>query len=343
MPIPTLEVRRVRPPGERSDPMAAEIRAGLSASPRSIPCKYFYDDRGSALFEEITRLPEYYQTRTEEKILEGIAQQVIDRIKPQELMELGSGAGRKIRLMLDALTRGDRPTRCLLFDINERYLRESVRRLKAEYPQADVRGMLGDFTVDLEAVGAVPGRLVVFFAGTIGNLHPEEVGPFLRSVTSMLGPGGGFLLGVDLEKDVSRLEAAYNDAAGVTAAFNRNVLQVLNDRLGADFDLAAFEHVAFYDRERAWIDVRLRALRASRVRIPGARLALSFEQGDEVHTEISCKYTRSSLTSLVEGTGLRIIDWFTDPEELFALALLERTGEDEPAEVAEGAETAENG
>lgn len=187
--------------------------------------------------------------------------------------------------------------------------------------------MLGDFTRDLPAVGAVPGRLAVFFAGTIGNLHPTEVRPFLRSVASTLESGGGFLLGVDLVKDVTRLEAAYNDSAGVTAAFNRNVLQVLNDQLGADFDPNAFRHVAFYDVEHAWIEMRLRAEHACEVHIPGARLSLSLARGEEIHTELSCKYTRSSLTDRLEGTGLRIVDWFTDPDELFALALLERTAQ----------------
>jgi L-histidine N-alpha-methyltransferase len=307
--------------------MAGEIRASLGRRPRSIPCKYFYDDRGSALFEEITRLPEYYQTRTEEKILEGIASTVIDRMAPRELMELGSGVGRKIRLLLDAAIRQRPDVRCLLFDINESYLRESVRRLQAEYMGAEVQGLLGDFTRDLPGVGAVPGRLAVFFAGTIGNLHPTEVRPFLRSVASTLEPGGGCLLGVDLVKDVTRLEAAYNDSAGVTAAFNRNVLQVLNDQLGADFDPNAFRHVAFYDVEHAWIEMRLRAEHACEVHIPGARLSLSLARGEEIHTELSCKYTRASLTDRLEGTGLRIVDWFTDPEELFALALLERTAQ----------------
>lgn len=327
MTTPTLpyppEVRRLEPVGPRARSMAGEIRASLASRPRSIPCKYFYDDRGSALFEEITRLPEYYQTRTEEKILEGIAATVIERTRPRELMELGSGVGRKIRLLLDAATR-KRNVRCVLVDINESYLRESVRRLQAEYPAAEVQGMLGDFTRDLPMVGAVPGRLALFFAGTIGNLHPTEVGPFLRSVASTLEPGGGFLLGVDLVKDVARLEAAYNDAAGVTAAFNRNVLQVLNDQLGADFDLDAFRHVAFYDRENAWIEMRLRAERRCDVHIRGARLSLRLERGEEIHTELSCKYTRASLTSRLLGTGLRVADWFTDAEELFALALLER-------------------
>jgi L-histidine N-alpha-methyltransferase len=168
---------------------------------------------------------------------------------------------------------------------------------------------------------------MLFFAGTVGNLHPEEVPAFFARAARVLGRGDRFLVGVDLVKDRARLEAAYNDAAGVTALFNRNVLQVLNDRLGADFDLSAFAHVAFWDEANAWIEMRLRALRPSRVRIPAAGLTLRFERGDEIRTELSCKYTRQSLEARLEGTGLRLERWFTDPEPLFALALLRRAGE----------------
>jgi L-histidine N-alpha-methyltransferase len=306
--------------------MAAEVRAGLLARPLpSLPSKYFYDDRGSNLFEDITRLPEYYQTRTEEALLETIADEVIATANPRELVELGSGVGRKIRLLLDAMERAGRLERCLLFDINERMLEESVARLEADYPGLVARGLLGDFTRDLSVLGPGGDRLVLFLAGTIGNLHPDDVPGFLASVARQMLPGDGLLVGLDLVKDEARLHAAYNDSAGVTAEFNRNILQVINERLGADFDPRAFEHVAFYDREHQWIEMRLRALRAMRVTIPGADLVLDYRRGDEIRTEISAKYTRESFAARLPGFGLRVREFFTDPESLFALALLERT------------------
>ncbi|MBI4542816.1 MAG: L-histidine N(alpha)-methyltransferase, partial [Gemmatimonadetes bacterium] len=194
------------------------------------------------------------------------------------------------------------------------------------YPTLDVRGVVGDFTDDLGALGPGGGRLVAFFAGTIGNLHPGDVPRFLGRVSRQLDEGDGFLVGLDLVKGVERLEAAYNDAAGVTAEFNRNILRHVNAELDADFDPARFEHVAFYDRERAWIEMRLRATRASRVRIPGAGLELCFDSGDEIRTEISCKYTRASFAARLPGTGLALDAWYTDPDHLFALALLRRGG-----------------
>jgi L-histidine N-alpha-methyltransferase len=306
--------------------MAAEVRAALAGTPPSLPSKYFYDDRGSRLFQEITRLPEYYQTRTEETILEAVTDEVAARVGARELVELGSGSGRKIRLLLDAMARTKRLESCVLFDINERDLEQSVRALGRDYPQARVRGVVGDFTRGFDGIGPAAGRIVAFFGGTIGNLHPDDVPPFLRRVAALLGEGDGFLLGVDLVKDKRVLEAAYNDAAGVTARFNRNILQVMNDRLGADFQPDSFDHVAFYDERNAWIEMRLRARRPQHVRIPDAGLDLSFAAGDEIRTEISCKYTRESVEERLGGTGLRMDRWFTDEDDRFALALLRRGG-----------------
>lgn len=312
----------------RTARMAQEVRAGLTAPRPWLPSKYFYDDRGSRLFEAITALPEYYQTRTEERLLETVAADVIARTRPVELVELGSGAGRKIGLLLEAMLRARRPARCRLFDINALYLTESVRRLAGRFPDVDVRGVVGDFTEDLSALGPGGGRLAVLFAGTIGNLHPDDVPAFLGRVSAQLEPGDGFLVGVDLVKDVARLEAAYNDAAGVTAEFNRNILRHVNAALGADFDPDAFAHVAFYDRDCAWIEMRLAVTRVSHVRIPAAGLVLDFAPGDEIRTEISCKYTCQSFAALLPGTGLAIESWYTDPERLFALALLRRAPEE---------------
>ena len=321
----TVTLQRARVGRDERAEMAAEVREGMLGSrPPSIPSKFFYDDRGSALFEEITRLPEYYQTRTEEKILESIAGEVVARVRPSELVELGSGASRKVRILLDAMAAARRLGGCVLFDINEADVRSSASLLAEAYPGVEIRGIVGDFTADLGPLGSGGGRLLAFLGSTIGNLHPREVPPFLRRVASVLEPGDGFLLGLDLVKDVDRLEAAYDDAAGVTARFNRNILLALNDRLEADFDPAAFDHVSFYDRENAWIEMRLRANRAMRVRVPTAGLDMRFEPGDEIRTEISCKYTRTSLEGMLAGTCLRLDAWYTDPEELFAVALLAR-------------------
>jgi L-histidine N-alpha-methyltransferase len=319
-------VETTRGSDEQVAGMAEEIRRSLLATPRRLPSKYFYDDRGSELFEEITAQPEYYLTRTEERLLARIADEVVARVRPRELLELGSGAGRKIRLLLAAMARAGLLRGCILLDINARFLSDSSRALARDFPGLAVRGVVGDFLGDLDLLGPGGDRLAVFFASTIGNLHPTEVPPFLARVAGHLAPGDAFLVGVDLVKDVARLEAAYNDRAGVTAEFNRNILRVLNDRLGADFDPGAFGHVAVYDRAHAWIEMRLRSLRLQRVRIPAARLDLKLEAGEEIRTEISCKYTRASFAARLAGTGLGLEHWYTDPEHLFALALLAREG-----------------
>ena len=306
--------------------MAAEVRAGLSAQPLPwLPCKYFYDDRGSALFEKITSLPEYYQTRTEEGILERVAGEIMAATRPVELCELGSGVGRKVRLLLDAGLALGTLERCVLMDINATVLAESVRNLEGDYPGLRVRGVAGDFQGDLEALGPGGRRLALFLAGTIGNLHPDrEVPGFLSALARQLFPGDAFLVGLDLVKDEGRLHAAYNDAAGVTAEFNRNILRVVNAALDADFDPDAYDHVAFYDRERAWVEMRLRARHDQLVRVPGADLELTLRRGQEIRTELSCKYTRSSFEARLARTGLQLESWLSDAESLFALALLRR-------------------
>jgi L-histidine N-alpha-methyltransferase len=307
--------------------MAAEVRAGLSAQPLPwLPSKYFYDDRGSALFEQITRLPEYYQTRTELGILERVAGEVVAATRPIELCELGSGVGRKVRLLLDAGSHLGTLERCVLLDINATVLAESVRSLGRDYPGLLVRGVVGDFQSGLDGLGPGGGRLALFLAGTIGNLHPDrEVPGFLHAVARQLAPGDALLVGLDLVKDEERLHAAYNDSAGVTAEFNRNILRVVNAALGADFDPGAYDHVAFYDRDRARIEMRLRARRDQRVRVPGAHLELTLRRGDEIRTELSCKYTRKTFEARLARTGLRLESWLTDAEPSFALALLRRT------------------
>jgi L-histidine N-alpha-methyltransferase len=302
--------------------MAAEVRHGLGGFPASLPSKYFYDQAGMRLFEQITELPEYYLTRTEWSILTREADAIVDRVRPHELVEIGSGTSPKLRLLLDAMARRRLLQRCVLLDINPRALRASAAALDARYPGLQTRVVVADFQAGFDGLGPGGGRLLCFLGSTIGNLAPDEVPAFLGRLRSHLQEGDALLLGVDLVKDTARLEAAYNDAAGVTARFNLNLLRVMNRRLGAGFDVDAFEHVAFYDEQRAWIEMRVRALRATRASIPGVGLDLTLERGDELRTEISCKFTRASLEARLPAAGLCLDAWLHDPDEQFALALL---------------------
>jgi L-histidine N-alpha-methyltransferase len=317
-----IEIVRLR--GGALDPVAEReaVWQDLIAPLPKIDSKYFYDDCGSRLFEDITRLPEYYQTRTEEALLEAVADDVVDLTGPGELVELGSGVGRKIRLLLDAMQRRRLLSGCVLLDVNETFLTFSVERLAAAYPDLAVQGVVGDFMHDLDLIGSGSDRLFVFFAGTIGNLHPERLPVFLGSVRAALGDGDAFLVGLDLIKDTKRLEDAYNDRAGVTAEFNRNILRVLNRRFGTDFEVDAFEHVAFYDPEQEWIEMRLRANRLTSVSMDAFSQPIRFEAGEVIRTEISRKFTRLSFVEALYGTGLELWRWWTDPNELFALALV---------------------
>jgi L-histidine Nalpha-methyltransferase len=322
-PVAHARIVRLHPAGDERAAMAAEVRAALSERPLPrIPCKYFYDERGSALFDEITRLPEYYLTRTEDRILKAVVPSVVKALKPRELFEVGSGTGTKIRLFLDAMSKAGVLERCVLLDISAETLQASAEALTRGYPGLEVTGLVGDFTQDLARVPRGRERLGLFLGSTIGNLTPDEWPEFLAGLGQTLVPGEAFLVGLDLVKDPAVLHAAYNDAAGVTAAFNKNVLLVLNDRLGADFDPDAFEHVAFFDRERSWIEMRLRARRAMRVRVPGADVTLDLPAGGEIHTEVSCKTTRPAFEAVLGRTGLVLERWFTDAEGWFAVALL---------------------
>ena len=320
-----VKVVSPRRPVQDLDQARAEIWRELRAAPPRVDSKYFYDDRGSHLFEDITRLPEYYQTRTEEALLESIADDIVGLTGPRELVELGSGAGRKIHLLLDAMQRRGTLDRCVLLDVNEAFLSASAQRLAADYRGLEVQGVAGDFFHDLDAVGAGRDRLFLFLAGTIGNIDPNRLPMFLAQVRRVLGHDDTFLVGLDLVKDTRILEAAYNDGAGVTAEFNRNILRVLNRRFGTDFEVDAFEHVAFYDADREWIEMRLRALRPTSVSLDGVTEKIRFDSGDEIRTEISCKYTRLSFVEALFGTGLELWRWWTDPDEKFALALVRPT------------------
>jgi L-histidine N-alpha-methyltransferase len=302
--------------------MAHDIRLGLTAKPKELPPKYFYDERGSQLFERITELPEYYPTRAEREILgERSAEIVAAAGRPGTLVELGSGSAAKTRHLLDAM----RDAGCLAtyvpVDISEEITREAAESLVAEYPGLAVRGLVCDFERDLERIPDGGRRLVAFLGGTIGNLYPDARRDFLTRIAALLEPGDRILLGTDLVKEPGRLEAAYDDSEGVTAEFNKNVLQVLNRELGGDFDLDRFEHVARYDADAARMDIRLRSLADQAVRLDGLDLTVRFAAGEEMRTEISAKFTRERLEGVYREAGLRPDGWFTDAAGDYALSL----------------------
>lgn len=299
-----------------------EIREGLLRTPREISPKYFYDDHGSELFERICELPEYYQTRTERALLARIADRVVERTCASELVELGSGAATKTRLLLDAMRRHGSLTRFVPFDFSEGMVRRVAAELVREYPGLRVHAVVGDF---MQQLGELPpadhGRLVIFLGGTIGNFRHAEAVDFLRTLAARMRSGDFFLLGIDLVKDTARLVAAYDDAAGVTARFNKNALRVLNRMLDGDFDPQAFQHRALYDTRHDWIEMRLVSLQKQRVHLRALDLALELERGEEILTEISAKYDQARVRALLAGSGFDLVEWFTDAEALFALGL----------------------
>ncbi|HZN13247.1 MAG TPA: L-histidine N(alpha)-methyltransferase [Acidimicrobiales bacterium] len=294
-----------------------DVRVGLTSEPKEFPPKWFYDQRGSELFDEITRLPEYYPTRCERAILAAEADAIATASGADTLIELGSGTSEKTRLLLDT----GRFRRYVPFDVSEETLRASCEALRVEYPGIEVAGVVGDFDNDLDRLPPGGRRLVAFLGGTIGNFKPAERKQFLADVASGLVPADAFLLGTDLVKDVRRLEAAYNDSAGVTAAFNKNVLAVINRELHADFDLDAFEHRAFFDRDNEWIEMRLRSARAQSVHVAALDLTVAFAAGEEMRTEISAKFRRERVETELAGAGLHLTEWWTDPAGDFALSL----------------------
>ena len=301
--------------------LAVDARMGLSAPFKELPPKYFYDERGSILFEEITRLPEYYATRAERAILERHGEEIVAAAEPSTLMELGSGSAAKTRRLLDAMRDASSLEAYVPVDISEEITRHTAGQLVEEYPGLRVHGVVCDYETHLERVPREPGGLIAFLGGTIGNFQPQVRRSFLARIASLMYPEDRFLLGTDLVKDRDRLEAAYNDSAGMTAEFNKNVLQVLNRELGADFDPAAFAHLAFWDELNSWIDIRLRSLARQTVTIPTLGMQVEFAAGEEMRTEISAKFTREQLEAVYHEVGLEIVDWWTDPDGLFALSL----------------------
>ena len=313
------------PRDERS--LAKDVLDGLTRPFKELPPKHAFDARGGELFDRITELPEYYPTRAERAILEGGASDAVAALGAAEIVELGSGTATKTRLLLRALHDAGTLRRYVPIDVTENLVCSTAVELVDELPGLFVHGIVGDFERDL---GHVPApldgpRVVAFLGGTIGNFMPRSRRRFLRALARLLRPSvDQLLLGTDLVKDVGTLEAAYNDTAGVTAEFNRNVLRVINRKLDADFDVDAFEHVAFYDREREWIEMRLRAQRRMDVRVAALDLDLAFAAREEMRTEISAKFTPERLRGDLAAAGLVPTQLLTDPDGLYALSLSER-------------------
>jgi L-histidine Nalpha-methyltransferase len=319
-------VRSYLGPGDERS-LADDVLDGLTRPFKEIQPKHFYDARGGDLYDRITELPEYYPARTEAVILETRAAEALAELGAAELVELGSGTATKTRILLRALHDAGTLRRYVPIDVTEGLVRSTAEALVDELPGLAVHGIVGDFERHLRHVPPpLSGpRVVLFLGGTIGNFPAGSRRRLLRRIARLLRPGEDrLLLGTDLVKDVATLEAAYNDAEGVTAEFNRNVLRVMNRELDADFDVDAFEHVAFFDHDREWIEMRLRAQRRMDVHVGALDLDLAFAAREEMRTEISAKFTRERLERDLAAAGMRPVEVMTDPDGLFALSLSER-------------------
>lgn len=301
-----------------------DVHAGLTATPKSLPPKWFYDAAGSDLFDQITRLPEYYPTRTEAQILRHRSAEIVAAAGADTLVELGSGTSEKTRMLLDAMRDAGLLRRFIPFDVDAGILRSAGEAIGAEYPGIEIEAVCGDFEEHLGKIPRVGRRLVVFLGSTVGNLTPEPRAEFLATLADTLQPGEGLLLGTDLVKDTERLVRAYDDAAGVTAAFNRNVLAVVNRELSADFVIDAFEHIARWNDDEERIEMWLRASTAQHVRIPALDLEVDFAAGEEILTEVSCKFRPDNVAAELAEAGLRQTHWWTDPAGDFGVSLAVR-------------------
>jgi L-histidine Nalpha-methyltransferase len=300
--------------------LRSDVARGLTSVPKELPPKYFYDERGSQLFDEITRLDEYYPTPREREILAAHAADVA-AFGADTLVELGSGTSDKTRVLLSAMADAGHLRGFIPFDVDEVTLRGATEAISQEYPGIDVHGIVGDFEHHLGRIPVEGQRVIAFLGGTIGNLPPAQRAAFLSDVAHDMRAGDTFILGTDLVKDIDRLEAAYDDSSGVTAEFNRNVLRVVNRRLGADFVPERFTHVARFDKDNEWIEMLLRSDVDHTVHVPALELTVEFVQGEEMRTEISAKFRRPGVESELAGAGLRMVEWWTDSDGDFALSL----------------------
>ncbi|MET8411278.1 L-histidine N(alpha)-methyltransferase [Streptomyces sp. NPDC005195] len=314
----SFHLTRTLPEDATEAALRADVLHGLTCSPTTLPPKWFYDAHGSMLFDKITELPEYYPTRAEREILAAQAPEIARATGARTLVELGSGSSEKTRLLLDALPGLHT---YLPVDVSESALTQAGHFLISERPDLNIHALLADFTAPLHLPHTPGPRLVAFLGGTIGNLLPAERTAFLTSVRAWLEPSDALLLGTDLVKDESVLVAAYDDAAGVTAEFNKNVLTVVNRELGAHFDPDAFTHIALWDAEHEWIEMRLRSRTEQTVKTPALDLAVDFTEGEELRTEISAKFHEDGVRSELAAAGFDLMRWFTSPGELYGLAL----------------------
>ncbi|MEU9125710.1 L-histidine N(alpha)-methyltransferase [Streptomyces sp. NPDC048506] len=313
-----LSITRTLPADATTAALRADVSQGLSRTPKQLPPKWFYDARGSELFEEITRLPDYYPTRAEREILLTRADQIAAATNARTLIELGSGSSDKTRHLIGALTGLHS---YVPVDVSESALAAAGEALLADHPGLTVHALVADFQQGIELPDTPGPRLLAFLGGTLGNLVPEERAAFLRSVHALLSPGDALLLGTDLVKDEATLVAAYDDPQGVTAAFNKNVLHVINRELGGDFDPADFDHVALWNTEHEWIEMRLRARKELTVKIPDVDLAVTFDAGEELRTEVSAKFRKDGVRAELAAAGMELTNWWTDGAERFALSL----------------------
>ncbi|WP_405866284.1 L-histidine N(alpha)-methyltransferase [Streptomyces sp. NBC_00005] len=298
--------------------LRADVQYGLTGAPKTLPPKWFYDAHGSELFEQITELPEYYPTRAEREILIARSGEIAAATHARTLVELGSGSSEKTRYLLDALTELHT---YVPVDVSESALTQAGQALVAERSGLQVHALIADFTASVTLPDTPGPRLIAFLGGTIGNLLPVERAAFLASIRGLLSPGDALLLGTDLVKDEKVLVEAYDDAAGVTAAFNKNVMTVVNRELGADFDPGAFDHVALWDSGNEWIEMRLRSRTTQTVKVPALDLAVDFAEGEELRTEISAKFRKEGVRAELSAAGLELAHWWTDEEGRFALSL----------------------
>lgn len=301
-----------------------DVRVGLRSKPKDLPPKWFYDHAGSALFDEITRLDEYYPTRAEREILLREADSIIATVRADTFVELGAGTSDKTRALLDAATADGRLERFIPFDVSEEFLRATSTSLAAEYPSISIHGVVGDFDHHITAIPTGGRRLVAMLGSTIGNYAPADRYRFLSTLVDTMRPGDHLLLGTDLVKDPERLLRAYDDASGVTAAFNKNVLVVINRRLGADFDVAQFEHVARWDAESESMEMHLRSSASQTVHIAGLDLDIAFGRGELTRTEISSKFRPDGVERELAAVGLEMVDWHTDAAGDFGVSLSRR-------------------
>lgn len=318
-----------QPPGlDLHAALRTDVERGLTSYPKALPAKWLYDATGSALFESITRLPEYYPTRTERALLASCSTQIAATARARTVIELGSGSSDKTRLLLDSLLARQSLHTYVPVDVSASALRQAHAALSTDYAGLAITPLVSDFAAGLTLPPSRGPRLVVFLGGTLGNFLPWERAAFLGTLRPQMSPGDTLLLGVDLVKDRDVIIAAYDDAAGITAQFSLNVLRRLNRELDADFDLDAFEHVAFWDTEHEWIEMRLRSRRPQDVTIASLGLSVRFEAGEHLRTEISAKFRPDDLAHQLSAAGLELSSWWTDPDQFYGLALATLSGDD---------------